>query len=438
EYFEAAILITMTIGQAAVFALYWSIRTKAANPRVDSEGFFRRGINKLQEAMNSDEDGPVPEAICDSTVLQHHGHLSGHCDTKLFYWFFESRNKPRDSPTVVYFQGGPGASSLYSALSGNGGPCIVDDTGNSTSLNQYSWNTHANVMYLDQPAQVGFSRGSIPKCSVEASESTYSALEEFFTSRPEYNTRVFLAGQSYAGHFIPPLAAKLKERNSFVRLEGILLGNALVVPEIQYEKLELKAKRCSGLAHTCNAMRESVGDEKTAKPELREQFELNCKMALRVLMRDLILPVGAFANSRPTQRFFGMDTAWRVINSDVNREFEVDTPRNYGQFLPHLLNGGLRILVFAGDRDYLCNWMGSLAWTKRLDWMGSDTFRKSKLIEYRLPNGEIVGKWKGSTLSGTGGQLIFMKLYGAGHYAAMDVPQPALMMVDEFLNNKLR
>ncbi|KAF4671226.1 hypothetical protein FOL46_000392, partial [Perkinsus olseni] len=226
-----------------------------------------------------------------------------------------------------------------------------------------------------------------------------------------------------------------------------------------YEKLELKAKRFSELVHTCNAMRESVGDEKTAKPELREQFALNCKMALRVLMSDLILPVtlmgrnflhldskhllpeedpswmkvGAFANSRPTQRFFGVDTAWRV-----HREFEVDTPRNYGQFLPHLLNGGLRILVFAGDRDYLCNWMGSLAWTKRLDWMGSDTFRKSKLIEYRLPNGATVGKWKGSTLSSTGGQLIFMKLYGAGHYAAMDVPQPALMMVDEFLNNKLR
>ncbi|KAF4747647.1 hypothetical protein FOZ63_017500, partial [Perkinsus olseni] len=98
--------------------------------------------------------------------------------------------------------------------------------------------------------------------------------------------------------------------------------------------------------------------------------------------------VGAFANSRPTQRYFGVDTAWRVINPDVHREFEVDTPRNYGQFLPNLLNRGLRVLVFAGDRDYLCNWMGSLAWTKRLDWMGSDTFRKSKLIGYR-----VVAEW---------------------------------------------
>ncbi|KAF4750780.1 hypothetical protein FOZ63_000449, partial [Perkinsus olseni] len=107
-------------------------------------------------------DGPAPSSICDNTVVQYHGYLPGQGDTRLFYWFFESRHNPRDSPTVIYFQGGPGGSSLFSAVSGNGGPCIVDDIGNNTSINKYSWNTHANVMYFDQPAGVGFSRGPIP------------------------------------------------------------------------------------------------------------------------------------------------------------------------------------------------------------------------------------------------------------------------------------
>ncbi|KAF4741029.1 hypothetical protein FOZ63_017556, partial [Perkinsus olseni] len=98
----------------------------------------------------------------------------------------------------------------------------------------------------------------------------YSALEEFFTSRPEYNTKVFLAGQSYAGHYIPPLAAKLTERNSSVRLEGILLGNPDVAPEIQwrfypemaranrliyeykYARLKDNADECMGLVRECN------------------------------------------------------------------------------------------------------------------------------------------------------------------------------------------
>ncbi|EER08327.1 lysosomal protective protein precursor, putative [Perkinsus marinus ATCC 50983] len=142
------------------------------------------------------------EPLCDSTVVQYHGYLSGRDNNKLFYWFFESRDASRESPTLIYFQGGPGASSLFSAVSGNGGPCVVNDDGESTSMNEFSWNTKANVMYLEQPAGVGFSKGTPPTNSVKAADSTYLALIEFFRSRPKYNTRVFLAGQSFAGMII--------------------------------------------------------------------------------------------------------------------------------------------------------------------------------------------------------------------------------------------
>ncbi|KAF4724086.1 hypothetical protein FOZ63_021303, partial [Perkinsus olseni] len=158
-------------------------------------GRFRKSLNKLARALRLGGS----KVICDATVVQHHGYLPGRGDNELFYWFFESRTNPRGSPTVVYFEGGPGGSSLYSAIPGNGGPCIVDDSGTSTLRNEYSWNTHANVMYLDQPAGVGFSRGTSPNNSIAAAESTYLALTKFFAVRPEYNTRVFLAGQSYAG-----------------------------------------------------------------------------------------------------------------------------------------------------------------------------------------------------------------------------------------------
>lgn len=37
------------------------------------------------------------------------------------------------------------------------GPCFVGADSNSTYLNPWSWNNEVNMLYLDQPAQVGFS-----------------------------------------------------------------------------------------------------------------------------------------------------------------------------------------------------------------------------------------------------------------------------------------
>ncbi|KAF4737064.1 hypothetical protein FOZ62_016025, partial [Perkinsus olseni] len=162
----------MKICITAVLGLYRATLDDAASPPRDDGGL--RGVSEEPGKLRVHEfaAGPILGGICDETVRQLYGYLPGKGDTELFYWFFESRNNPGSSPTVIYFRGGPGASSLTSALSGNGGPCIVNDFGKSTSINEYSWNTAANVMYIDQPAGVGFSKGPIPKTSEEAAEST--------------------------------------------------------------------------------------------------------------------------------------------------------------------------------------------------------------------------------------------------------------------------
>lgn len=45
---------------------------------------------------------------------------------------------------------------MYGAAS-QGGPCRVNSDSNSTTLNPWSWNNVANLLYIDQPVQTGFS-----------------------------------------------------------------------------------------------------------------------------------------------------------------------------------------------------------------------------------------------------------------------------------------
>lgn len=89
----------------------------------------------------------------------------------LFFTFFESRNDPDSDDVVMWINGGPGCSSFTGLLMELGmsveintfcflqqvpvtGPCSIDMkniSDNGTVWNPYSWNSNANIFFLDQP-----------------------------------------------------------------------------------------------------------------------------------------------------------------------------------------------------------------------------------------------------------------------------------------------
>jgi carboxypeptidase C (cathepsin A) len=210
-----------------------------------------------------------------------------------FFWFIEARTAPETAPLTIYINGGPGSSSMV-GLFQEVGPCEVVEIARGkigTQLRNYGWDRASNVIFIDQPNQVGFSfdrptNGSLnllasnvassltfPPTEVPPMQPAYSFLNGTFSSNnitntanttsiasqaiwhmlqgflgafPQYNpgsrsnssqsgvVGVHLFTESYGGKYGPEFATFWEQQNS-LRRTGILPSNATV--EIQLKSL---------------------------------------------------------------------------------------------------------------------------------------------------------------------------------------------------------
>jgi len=126
---------------------------------------------------------------------------------------------------------------------GENGPFWINDDGKTLRINEYAWNRHVNVLYIDQPVGTGLAVAVDNKYANNQSEvDTMFAtfLHNFFKMYPRLRNHPFwFSGESYAGHYIPYFASGIKEgRGAFKGLEdlniaGLMIGNGWTHPLIQ-------------------------------------------------------------------------------------------------------------------------------------------------------------------------------------------------------------
>ena len=79
----------------------------------------------------------------------------------IFYWVFQSRGTPSTDPLVLWLTGGPGCASEVALFYENGPYQFTSATDSTIKSNPNSWNTFANLLYVDQPIGTGYSKGGL-------------------------------------------------------------------------------------------------------------------------------------------------------------------------------------------------------------------------------------------------------------------------------------
>jgi serine carboxypeptidase-like clade 2 len=141
-------------------------------------------------------------------------------DRNLFYFFAEAQNGNADAPVVLWQTGGPGCSSLIAMLSEMGPYRVNASDTSKLTLDAYSWNQQAHMLWVESPAGVGFSYSKNPSDYINVNDTRtandmYNFLQTFVNDLfPQYQkNNWFITAESYGGHYAPTMSRRIIEGN---------------------------------------------------------------------------------------------------------------------------------------------------------------------------------------------------------------------------------
>lgn len=152
---------------------------------------------------------------------------------ELYFWFFPSSNPAASEEIAIWFNGGPGCSSLSGLLTENG-PFLWQAGTLSPVQNSYSWTNLTNVMWVEQPVGVGYSQGQ-PNITneYELGQQFIGFYKQFVDAFQTHGYKVYLTGESYAGFYVPYIADAFigADDTDYYNLAGVSINDPIIGDE---------------------------------------------------------------------------------------------------------------------------------------------------------------------------------------------------------------
>ncbi|EIW66926.1 cathepsin A (carboxypeptidase C) [Tremella mesenterica] len=431
----------------------------------------------------------VEPELCDPTVKQLSGYLDISETKHLFFWFEESRNEPSSDPLVLWLNGGPGCSSTTGLLFELGG-CNIANEGKNVTWNEHSWNNVANVLFLDQPVNVGYSYSDDETVnnSPAAAEDVYAFLMLFISKFTEYAEQDFhVAGESYAGTYIPNIGSTIFRHNTalslapvptlpILNLKSLLIGDGVTDPYNQFgtvaewacygpyavydpagpecAALPAKIQRCQNLISACyrtnsrfacvpagiycySAIFGDLQDLGLNMYDVRRKCDKSKDADGPLCYREMGW-METYMNEPKNKQELGAPASvtFQSCNMQINQNFllQGDGMHNSAALLPELIEAGIRVLLYAGEADMLVNSIGCESVLANLETSYAAAYNSAKVNNFTDSDGEVVG-WTKAAGDGSG-NVAFVSFHNAGHMVPHDDPVGALTMFSKWLKNK--
>ena len=395
---------------------------------------------------------------------------------QLFFWFVEAEFTPGTAPVVLWTNGGPGCSGLGGFMS-EMGPFEAAADG-TLSRREHAWTKLANMLFIEQPAGVGFSSGTLDYYDdALVARDNANFLARWRQKFPDFASRAtFLTSESYGGHYLPTLALELVRRGT-PNFGGFAVGNPLTwMPYRDYgqfgtwaahqllplplwtEYLDAKCDadcvpedpHCSP-NKTCAALEDHFSDLVAAADPYALDFP-TCADAAKAagrrerhhLLSHVARAAGRAAPApyEPCASSHGAaylnDPAVRAaIHVKTNASWDecsdaVSSAYNYTDasqpMMPiydelHAAAPHLKILVYSGDDDSICATMGSQKWIWSLGRAVLNDWRPW-LLDDQLAGFKV-------NFDG----LDFITIHGAGHMCPATQPRRMFDVIKTFLSS---
>ncbi|KAG1365677.1 Serine carboxypeptidase-like 27 [Cocos nucifera] len=400
-----------------------------------------RGGLLLAAEQESDRITELPGQPTNVAFSQYSGYVTvdPRAGRALFYWLVEARPAAQPAPLVLWLNGGPGCSSVAYGASEELGPFRIRPDGYTLYLNRHAWNNVANVLFLESPAGVGFSYSNTSMDLYTAGDrrtatDAYVFLVNWFERFPQYQYREFyIAGESYAGHYVPQLSQVIVQKNKgvqnpIINFKGFMVGNAVtddfhdyvgtfeywwthgLISDTTYHNLRATCNLQSSQHPSAECVKNlNVASSEQGNIDPYSIYTRPCNDS-SALKRNL---KGRYKNGYKMPR-----------DSDIVGNYWADSPRSMLPIYQELIAAGVRIWVFSGDTDAV---VPVTATRYSIDALKLPTLRRW----YPWYDHGKVGGWSQAYKG-----LTFVTIAGAGHEVPLHRPRQALILFRHFLQNK--
>lgn len=472
-----------TVAIAVVVVAALASASASAGADDDEQGHLRREADRIVRLPGQPDDG-VDFPMYSGYVTVDEG-----AGRALFYWLQEAAAEAQPAPLVLWLNGGPGCSSVAYGASEELGAFRIRPDGATLFLNAYRWNRAANILFLDSPAGVGFSYTNTTSDLYDSGDrrtahDSYKFLARWFERFPQYKYRDFyIAGESYAGHYVPQLSQIVYRKNKGVEkpimnFKGFMVGNAVtddyhdqvgtfeswwnhgLISDATYRLLDASCVHDSGehpsprcnaaydkataeqgdidpysiYTPTCNQTSSSSSTPRRMRlkgryPWMRgSSYDPCTERHSTVYYNRPEVQRALHANVTAGAGAGAMNYTWATCSDTINNNWG-DSPKSVLHIYKELIAAGLRIWVFSGDTDAV---VPLTATRYSIDALNLPTVVSwYPWYDAKEQQQQEVGGWS-QVYEG----LTLVTVRGAGHEVPLHRPRQALILFRHFLRGK--